>query len=154
MNIGIAVISTFVFQQFVYCKWFLSSYHVLFITRQNSIYHNFKMVILFLRASAIQKRPSAIFSESSVSRLFVPQLFKAYSSDCDRGMYSALYNTFWILSPPIPQFIVFSSKNLYQMLWYLRKPATMESPNKTVDAFFDDFISAACFLWFTSQLSL
>ena len=92
--------------------------------------------ILFLRANAIQRRSSAIFSESSVSWLFVPQLITTYSSDCGRGMFSALHNTFWTLSPPIPQFIVFSSKNLYHMLRYLRKPATMESPSKISDTSF------------------
>ena len=110
--------------------------------------------ILFLRASAMQKRPSAIFSESSVSRLFVPQLITTYSSDCGRGMFSALHNTFWTLSSPTPQFIVFSSKNLYQILGYLRKPAIVESPSKSADTCFDNLMSAVWFLWFTTQLSL
>ena len=40
----------------------------------------------------MQKRPSAIFSGSSASRLFVPQLITTYSSDYGRGMFSALHN--------------------------------------------------------------
>ena len=63
--------------------------------------------ILFLRSSAIQKIPSAIFSEPSVSRLFMPQLITTYSSDCGKGMLSALHNMFWILSPPIPLYCIF-----------------------------------------------
>ena len=67
MNIGVDVISTLVFQQFVYYKLFLSpyriSYYRIFITRYNSIYHNFEMIhsFFFLRATTIQKRPSANF---------------------------------------------------------------------------------------------
>ena len=107
MNIGVAVTSTlvssssFTINDFCLLTVFCSSRgRIPFIT-------TLRWFILFLRASAIQKRPSAIFSESSVSRLFVPQLVKMYSSDCGRGMYSALHNTFWILSPPIPVYCVF-----------------------------------------------
>ena len=101
------------------------------------------------------KKGHYLFSESSVSRLFVPQLIKMYSSDCSSGIFPALHNMYWILSPPIPQFIVLSLKNLYQMLeylwenlqqWYLQATQWMR--------WIDDFISAAWFLWFTSQLSL
>ena len=156
MNISIDVIklvhllssSSFTINNFCLLAVFCSLY------RLDSIYYNFEMVHSFLEGKCNAKRPSAIFSELLVSRLFLPQLITTYTSDCGRGMFSALHNMFWILLLPVPQFIVFSSKNLYQMLEYLRKPATMESRNKTADTFFDDLISAAWFLWFTSQLSL
>ena len=157
MNIGIDVISTLAFQHAFQLSFAINNFCLLaiFCSLRGRIpfITILTWFIVFLRASAIEKTPSAIFSKSSVSRFFVPQLITTYSSDCGRGIFSPFHNTFWILSQSIPQFIVFSSNNLYQMLGYLRKPAIMESRSKIADTFFDDLMSAAWFLWFRSQLS-
>ena len=71
----------------------------------------------FWKSSAIQISPSDISSGLSVSRLFVPQFITTYLSDCGRGILFDLHSTFWVLSPPIPQFTVslqkFSSRYFY-----------------------------------------
>ena len=109
-----------------------------FITRYNSIFDG-----NFFWRQLRYKEDHQLFFRIVGIQVVLPQLTKNYSSNCGRGMFSTLHNTLWIIFLSMLPFNMFSSKNLYQMLGYLRKPAKMESPSKTPDVFFGDLISTA-----------
>ena len=101
---------------------------------------------LFWKSSAIQISPSVILSELSVSELFVSQFIITHLSDCGRGILLDLHRRFWVLSPPIPQFMVSLLKFSSQAFLCLIKPAAMESPMTTVDVLLFACRSATCLL--------